>query len=314
MNILPLSTKDLTTASTLTVADLDLLLATAAQCKRDPSTHAHALAGKSVVLLFEKPSLRTRMTFDVGVHRLGGHAIYYDHAKERIGQRETIKDYARNMERWVAAIVARTYSQATIDELARHASIPVINALSDAYHPCQALSDVFTLREHFGKLAGLHLAFIGDGCNTAVSLMHICPKLGIDLTVITPAGYEPPPAEVAVGRSFADAHGTKLALSSDPHAVAGCDAVYTDTWVSMHMEHESEKRERAFEPYRVDAEIMAQASPRAVFMHCLPAHRGEEVSAEVIDGPQSRVWDEAENRLHAQKAIMAVLMGGEQLI
>lgn len=304
MTILPLSTKDLTTASTLTVVDLGMLLATAAECKQDHSTYGQALAGKSVVLLFEKPSLRTRMTFDVGIHRLGGHAIYYDHAKERIGQRETIKDYARNMERWVAAIVARTYAQATIDELARHASIPVINALSDAYHPCQALADVFTLQERFGKLAGLHLSFMGDGCNTAVSLMHICPKLGVDLTVITPPGYEPPAAEVAIGRGFADAHGTTLAVSNDPRAVAGCDAVYTDTWVSMHMEHESEKRERAFEPYRVDAEIMAQASPGAVFMHCLPAHRGEEVTDEVIDAPNSLVYDQAENRLHVQNAVL----------
>jgi ornithine carbamoyltransferase len=304
MNISPLSAKDLTTAATLTAADLDLILTTAAECKRDPATHSRALAGQSVVMLFEKPSLRTRMTFDVGIHRLGGHAIYYDHAKERIGQRETIKDYARNLERWVAAIVARTYSQSTIDQLAAHARIPVINALSDAYHPCQALADVFTLQEHFGKLAGLRLTFIGDGCNTAVSLMHLCPKLGIDLTIITPPGYEPPSGEMDVGNGIAVKHGTSLRLTSDPKAVSGSDAVYTDTWVSMHMEHESEKRELAFEPYRVDAEIMAMASKRAVFMHCLPAHRGEEVTDEVIDAPNSVVYDQAENRLHVQNAVL----------
>lgn len=305
----PISTKDLVTSASLSTSDLHTLLTTAAATKRDITPFRRALNGKSVVLLFEKPSLRTRMTFEVGVHRLGGQAIYYDHAKERIGQRETTRDYAKNLERWVAAIVARTYSQATVAELALHAKIPVINALSDAFHPCQALADVFTLQERFGKLAGLRLAYIGDGCNTAVSLMHLCPRLGIHLSVITPPGYEPPAAEVGFSLGLAAEHGTQLSVSNARGDLRGANAVYTDTWVSMHLEHESEKRERAFAPYQVNAELMSSAAPGAFFMHCLPAHRGEEVTDEVIDAPTSLVYDQAENRLHVQNAVLLHTVG-----
>ncbi len=304
-----LSAKDVTTSAAFTPADLAMLLKTAAAVKRDPRPYRKALEGLSVVLLFEKPSLRTRLTFEVGVARLGGHAIYYDHAKERIGQRETTKDYAKNLERWVHAVVARTFSQLTIDELARFSRVPIINALSDAYHPCQALADVFTLHERFGRLQGLNLAYVGDGCNTVVSLMHLCPKLGVNLTVITPKGYAPPEGEIAIASEFARVHGATLRLSHDPAHVRGADGVYTDTWVSMHLEHESDRRERAFEPYRVDAELMAQAAPGAIFMHCLPAHRGEEVTDEVIDSPSSVVYDQAENRLHVQNAILLHTVG-----
>ncbi|MGD9690777.1 MAG: ornithine carbamoyltransferase [Phycisphaerales bacterium] len=308
----PLSTKDLVTSASLTEEDLRLLLETAASTKRDIAPFRHALDGRSVVLLFEKPSLRTRLTFEVGVHRLGGQAIYYDHAKERIGQRETTKDYAKNLERWVAAIVARTYAQATVEQLAVHARIPVINALSDAYHPCQALADVLTLHERFGKLRGLRVAYIGDGCNTAVSLMHLCPRLGVELMVITPAGYEPPAAETGFAMGLAMERGTRLSVSNDPRDVSvagGVDAVYTDTWVSMHLEHESDARERAFAPYQVNATLMSRAAPHAVFMHCLPAHRGEEVTDDVIDSPRSLVYEQAENRLHAQNAVLLHTIG-----
>lgn len=304
-----LANKDLTNSALVSAADLARVLETAARIKADPVPAATALRGRSVVLLFEKPSLRTRMTFEVGINRLGGHAVYYDHAKERIGQRETIHDYARNLERWVAAIVARTYAQQSIDELARHARVPVINALSDAYHPCQSLADLMTLRERLGRLEGAHLAYVGDGCNTVVSLMHLCPKAGVHLTVITPPGFGPPAAEAQVAAGFAREHGTRLAISTDPAHVAGADAVYTDTWVSMHLEGESDRRERAFQPYRVDGALMARAKPGALFMHCLPAHRGEEVTDEVIDSPASVVFDQAENRMHAQNALLLHLLG-----
>lgn len=304
-----LASKDLTNSALLTPEDLRRVLDTAARIKADPTQGAGALRGRSVVLLFEKPSLRTRMTFEVGINRLGGHAIYYDHAKERIGQRETIHDYAKNLERWVACIVARTYSQSSIDELARHARVPVVNALSDAYHPCQSLADLMTLRERLGRLDGSHLAYVGDGCNTVVSLMHLCPKAGVHLTVITPPGFGPPAAEIEVATGFAREHGTRLSISTEPAHVAGADAVYTDTWVSMHLEGESDRRERAFQPYRVDAALMARARPGALFMHCLPAHRGEEVTDEVIDSPASVVFDQAENRMHAQNALLLHLLG-----
>ncbi|MFN0011373.1 MAG: ornithine carbamoyltransferase [Phycisphaerales bacterium] len=300
----PLSTKDLASAADLTAADLALLLATAQHIKRDPGAFRHALDTLSIVLLFEKPSLRTRLTFEVGAHRLGGQAIYYDHAAERIGQRESIKDYAKNLERWVHGIVCRTYSHETIEQLARHSRVPVINALSDAHHPCQALADVLTLIERFGSLAGLPIAYIGDGNNVCTSLMHVACRLGAKMTIITPKGYAPDAAQVSIAHAFAKDSGGSLRLSTSPADVGGSRAIYTDTWVSMHQKDDADARERAFEPYRVDAPLMARAAADCAFMHCLPAHRGEEVTDEVIDSPASLVYEQAENRLHAQNALL----------
>ncbi len=300
----PLTVKDLVSAATPTGGDVATLLRTAADVKANPGAYADTLRGLSVVLLFEKPSLRTRLTFEVGVHRLGGQAIYYDHSAERIGQRESIKDYARNLERWVHGIVCRTYSQRTIEALAEHARVPVINALSDAHHPCQALADVLTLVEHFGGVAGLPIAYVGDGNNVCVSLMHVACRAGAHVRVITPKGYRPDAAQARIAAGFAEDSGGSLTLSHEPADVAGCRAVYTDTWVSMHQKDDAEARERAFVPYRVDAALMARAAPDAVFMHCLPAHRGEEVADEVIDSSASLVYEQAENRLHAQNALL----------
>lgn len=305
----PLSVKDLVSASHLTASDVATLLETAALCKTRPEVHAEALRGLSVVLLFEKPSLRTRLTFEVGVHRLGGQAIYYDHAAERIGQRESIKDYARNLERWVHGIVCRTYSQRTIELLAEHSGVPVINALSDAHHPCQALADVLTLTERFSSVEGLPIAYIGDGNNVCVSLAQVACRLGARVTIITPTGFEPDTEQVAIASRLASETGGSLRLSNNPGDVAGCRAIYTDTWVSMHQKDDADGRERVFQPFRVDAGLMRRAAPGCVFLHCLPAHRGEEVTDEVIDSPVSLVYEQAENRLHAQNALLVHTVG-----
>lgn len=306
---------DLLTVASLSHADLRRVLATAHAFKREPARFARALAGKSVVMLFEKPSLRTRVSFEVGVARLGGHALYYDHGKERIGQRESVKDYAKNLERWVHAIVARVYAQKTLEELAAHARVPVVNALSDSDHPCQALADVLTLEERFGTVEGLRVAYVGDGNNVCVSLAEAVTTLGGHMRVICPRGYEPDAGAMQRLARIAATNGGSVELIHDAHAVTGCAAVYTDTWVSMHQESESDARERAFVPFRVDAALMARAGAGgnpAVFMHCLPAHRGEEVTDEVIDSPQSLVYDQAENRLHAQNAALLHLLGGAE--
>lgn len=294
--------------------DLDLaqeelleLLALTRALKRHPAAYRDALAGKYLSILFEKPSLRTRLTFELAIKQLGGDSVSQNGP---IGGREPLKDVARNLERWTHCIVARTYSQQTIEELAQWASIPVVNALSDLYHPCQALADVFTLLEHFGELRGLKLAFVGDGNNVAHSLMLDAPRLGMDFAIATPPGYEPNPDVVATAEGLAAVAGTKLLLTHDPaEAVEGAQAVYTDVWASMGKENEADERRRAFAPYQVTPELMELAAPEAVFMHCLPAKRGEETVDEVIESPRSVVFDQAENRLHTQKALLVMLLG-----
>jgi ornithine carbamoyltransferase len=278
------------------------VLELAVQVKRTPMRFAQALSGRYLSLLFEKPSLRTRVTFELAIKQLGGDAITCNGA---IGGREPVKDVARNLDRWTHGIVARVFSQATIDELARWSSVPVINALSDLYHPCQALADVQTLKEHFGRWEGLKLAFVGDGNNVAHSLMLTAGRLGAEVTVATPAGYEPDQEIVAAARRWG-----RITLTQDAReAVAGAHAVYTDVWASMGQEEEADTRRLCFEPYRVDASLMALARTDAVFMHCLPAHRGEEVTDEVMESPRSVAFDQAENRLHAQKALLLMLLG-----
>jgi ornithine carbamoyltransferase len=240
---------------------------------------------------------------------MGGFAIYLDHAKPRLGERESIKDVARNLERWVDGIVARTFTHSAVEELAMHASIPVINALTDLLHPCQALGDYLTLREKFGGLKGLKLAYVGDGNNVCHSLLITGAKLGVSVSVATPAGFEPKPAIIAEAKACAHEAGANIALVHDPvEAVAGAHAVYTDVWASMGQEYAAHLRAQVFAPYQVTENLMAAADPTAVFMHCLPAHRDQEVAASVIDSARSIVYDEAENRLHVQKALLLLLL------
>jgi ornithine carbamoyltransferase len=283
------------------------LLDLAGKVKRAPAKFARALSGKYIGLLFEKPSLRTRLTFELAIKQLGGDAVM---SEGPVGAREPLKDVARNLERWVQGIVARTFSQTTIEELAEWSSSPVINALSDLYHPCQALADVFTLQERFGELRGLKLAFVGDGNNVAHSLMLSAVRLGVDFAISTPEGYAPNAEIVAQAEGLAEVSGARLEVTNDPAvAVSGAQAVYTDVWTSMGHEKESAKRRKHFAGHQVNEALMAQARPDAVFMHCLPARRGEEVTDEVIESGQSIVFDQAENRLHAQKALLLMMLG-----
>jgi ornithine carbamoyltransferase len=285
------------------------LLHLAADVKAHPDRYRGALAGRFLALIFEKPSLRTRVTFEVGISSLGGSSVFLDHTETKLGQRECIPDVAKNLERWVQGIVARTFSQESINALAENASIPVINALSDRYHPCQALADFFTLQERFGGLRGLKLAYVGDGNNVCHSLLSIAARAGAYLRIATPAGYDPEPAVVSEAKRTARESRGKIELCSSPEeAVADAQAIYTDVWTSMGQEQESAAREAAFAGYQVNNKLFAHAASDAVFMHCLPAHRGSEVTAEVIDSLRSIVFDQAENRLHMQKAILLTLL------
>jgi ornithine carbamoyltransferase len=304
-----LSVRDLLADSDLTHDDLKLLFDLSERVKARPGEYAHALHGKQLAMIFEKPSLRTRTTFEVGMTSLGGFAVYLEHTKPRLGEREAIKDIARNLERWVHGIVARTFAHESVLELAANATIPVINALTDLYHPCQALADYFTLHEKFGDLKGMTLAFVGDGNNVCHSLMILGARLGASVRVATPPGYEPKPEVLEAARALAAEPGTAVKVFHDPiQAVTGAHAVYTDVWTSMGQEYAAHLRNQVFAPYRVTKDLMAVADPEALFMHCLPAHRGQEVTDEVIDSPQSVVYDQAENRLHTQKALMILLM------
>jgi len=304
-----LSVQDLLADTDLTAEDLKLLFDLSERVKARPAKYAHALRGKQLAMIFEKPSLRTRTTFEVGMTSMGGFAVYLEHTKPRLGERESIKDIARNLERWVHGIVARTFAHESVTELAANADIPVINALTDLYHPCQALADYFTLIEKFETVKGLKLAFVGDGNNVCHSLMVLGAKLGVSVRVATPPGYEPKPEVVEAARALGAETGSAIDVSYEPtQAVAGAHAVYTDVWTSMGQEFAAHLRNQVFVPYRVTRDLMAEADPGALFMHCLPAHRGQEVSDEVIDSPQSVVFDQAENRLHAQKALMLLLM------
>jgi ornithine carbamoyltransferase len=268
------------------------------------------LAGKSLAMIFVKSSTRTRVSFEVGCWQLGGHALFLSARDIQLGRGEPLADTARVLSRYVHGIMVRTYGQGDLIELARHADVPVINGLTDLLHPCQVLADVFTIRQHLGDYRGRIVAWIGDGNNMANSWIEAAERLGVRLRLACPEGYEPDAGILARALGA----GADVVLGHDPRvAVRGADVVTTDVWASMGQEGEQEERVRAFRGYTVDRELMALAAPHAIFLHCLPAHRGEEVAAEVIDGPQSRVWDEAENRLHVQKAILAVLMGGEVL-
>jgi ornithine carbamoyltransferase len=290
----------------LTDDELRHLLDLAAAVKRSPRDYAQALAGKSIALLFEKPSLRTRLTFELAIKQLGGDSLFFEAA---IGVREPLKDVARNLDRWVNGIVARVFLQDTIDALAQWSSVPVINALSDLFHPCQALADMQTIRERFGELRGLKLAFVGDGNNVAHSLMLSALRLGMDFALGCPQGYSPNPDIVAQAEGLAAVSGASLQIVHEPaEAVRGAHTVYTDVWASMGQEQEGATRRRDFRGYQVDDALFAQARPDAIFMHCLPAKRGEEVSDSVMECARSAVFDQAENRLHAQKALLLMML------
>ena len=290
----------------LTDEELLHLLDLAAEVKQSPRDYARALDGKSIALLFEKPSLRTRLTFELAIKQLGGDALFVDGP---IGVREPLKDVARNLDRWVDGIVARVFKQGTVEGLAEWSSVPVINALSDLYHPCQALGDAQTLREHFGELKGRKVAFIGDGNNVAHSLMLTSLRLGADFAIGCPEGYTPDPDIVAQAEGLAAVSGASLVITHDTaQALAGAHAVYTDVWTSMGQEQELVKRKKSFHAFQVDDELFAQARPDAIFMHCLPAKRGEEVTDSIMEHRRSAIFDQAENRLHAQKALLLMML------
>lgn len=268
------------------------------------------LKGKVMAMIFQKPSLRTRVSFDMGMRHLSGDALYLSPNEIGLGKREAISDIARVLEGYVHILMARVFDHEHVVELARWASIPVINGLSDYNHPCQGMADALTIQEEFGALKGLNVTFIGDGNNVAVSLMHVCALLGANFTIAAPEGYDLKPAPLALGQRIAAQTGVTIRALRDPHeAVRGAHVIYTDTWTSMGQEEETKIREKVFPPYQVNARLVAEADPKAIVMHCLPAHRNQELTDEVADGPHSRIFPQAHNRLHAQKAIIARLMG-----
>ncbi len=305
---LALST-DLLTGAEWGAKEVRELYQLAADVKAHPEQYRTALDGRFLALILEKPSLRTRVSFEVGMRSVGGAAVFLDHTVSRLGERESIPDVARNLSRWVQGIVARVFEQRELELLAQYANIPVINALSDRFHPCQAYADFFTLQERFGSLRGLKLAYVGDGNNVCHSLLMIGARVGAEIRVATPEGYEPQAEVVGEARKTARTTGGKIELFfAAEEAVAGAQGVYTDVWASMGQEQESAAREKIFAPYQVNAALMGRAAPDAVFLHCLPAHRGSEVTGEVMDSPRSIVFDQAENRLHVQKAILLRLL------
>ncbi len=298
----------------VTRAEASEMLDLAARLKAANDDHAkrpQLLAGRTLGLVFDKPSLRTRVSFEAAITQLGGNALFLPGKDVGLGSRETVADFARVISQYVDALAVRTFSQTTIEELARHATIPVINALSDSAHPCQALADMMTLQEQLGRLEGLKFVFVGDGNNVARSLAQASALFGVEFVLACPPGYEYPPEFT---EKFATIYpGVPLPVENDPaKAVEDADAVYTDVWASMGQETEVESRKEVFAPYRVDSALMAHAKPSAIFLHCLPAHRGEEVTDAVLDGPQSRVIPEAANRLHLQKALLAWLLRDNQ--
>jgi ornithine carbamoyltransferase len=301
--------KDFISIHDYSAADVAEIFRLAADMKRNQEKYADALRGKTLAMIFEKSSTRTRVSFEVGMFQLGGHALFLSARDIQLGRGETIYDTAKVLSRYVDGIMARTFAHRTVTDLAEYASIPVINGLTDLLHPCQGMTDYFTASEHLGELRGKKIAYIGDGNNMAHSLMFGAPKVGMDIAVATPKGYEPNPEVVAKAKADAEAAGTKVEVTNSiEEAARGADVIETDVWASMGQEEEAAKRVRDFEGWQVDSSLMQKANKGAIFMHCLPAHRGEEVSAEVCDSPQSVIFDEAENRLHVQKAIMYVLM------
>jgi len=304
--------RDLVSIRDLLPMEVESLFHLAGRMKARPEDFRTALAGKHIAMFFEKPSLRTRLTFEAGICGLGGSVSFVDQRHERLDARETLSDIAHNVERWVSGIVLRTFAHETVEGMAEFANVPVINALSEVEHPCQALADYFTLHEKFGNLKKITLAYVGDGNNVTHSLLLTAALLGSKIRIASPKGYGPNPQILSDAHDVAKDTGASIELMTDPHkAVRGVDAIYTDAWTSMGHERETEERTRIFPPYQVNDELMAESAPHAVFMHCLPAHRNEEVTDAVIDSVQSVVFDQAENRMHVQKAILMMLVGGK---
>jgi ornithine carbamoyltransferase len=304
--------KDFLSIKDFSPSEILYLLILARQIKTHPTTYGDSLKRETLALIFEKPSLRTRVSFDVGIQQLGGFSIYLSPAEINLGKRESVYDVAKNLERMVQGIMIRTFAHEIVEQLAQYASIPVINGLTDYSHPCQAMADYLTMWEAKGNLEGLKVAFVGDGNNVAHSLMFAGAQLGVHVWVATPPGYEPKAEAVKWSSARARETGGSCTITNDPvEAVAGADVVYTDVWASMGMETEAEKRSRIFRPFQVNAQLFRRAKRDAIFLHCLPAHRGDEVTSDVIDSPRSLVFQQAENRLHAQKAILLELMKGE---
>jgi ornithine carbamoyltransferase len=305
--------KDFISVHDLSLYEFHEILDLTRKMKEDPRHFQKALKRQILAMIFQKPSLRTRMTFEVGMLELGGHAIYMSPSDGQVGSRETFPDVGKNLERWVHGIMIRTFAHQNILDLAAAVRIPVINALSDLLHPCQAMADFFTLKEKKGDLARLKLTYVGDGNNVCHSLMFAAAKAGCKMAVAAPPGYEPRAEITKLAREDGRETGFSLTLTNDPRqAAAEADAVYTDVWASMGQEAEKGARAKIFAPFQVNGALMAAAAKGALFMHCLPAHRGEEVTDEVIDSPASVVFDQAENRLHVQKVIMVLLMGKKQ--
>jgi ornithine carbamoyltransferase len=301
--------KDFVSIHDFSPAEIEGLLDLAADIKKGRAKYRASLSGKTLAMIFEKSSTRTRVSFETGMYQLGGLAMFLSSRDLQIGRGEPIADTARVLSRYVDGIMARTFAHETVTELARHATVPVVNGLTDLLHPCQVMADLQTIRERFGRLDGLKLAYVGDGNNMAHSLMFGGAKTGLSVSVVTPEGFEPKPEIVAAAREDARATGARIdVLHSPEKGVAGAHVVYTDVWASMGQEQEAAERVKKFQGFTVDDRLMALSDPSSIFLHCLPAHRGEEVAASVADGPKSAIFDQAENRLHAQKAILVSLM------
>jgi ornithine carbamoyltransferase len=303
--------KHITSILDLSTDEINVIFSTSKYLKSERQREFvnHILPGKVLAMIFEKPSTRTRVSFETGIYQLGGYGLYLTNRDLQLGRGETIADTAKVLSRYVDGIMARVFSHNTILELAQNSSVPVINGLDDDEHPCQALTDLFTMEEKFGSLKGRKLAYVGDGNNVCVSLMYTCAKLGVNFSGAFPEGYFPPDKVIEKSIELTKDSDSVIELGTDPvEIVTGADAVYTDVWVSMGQDEEREEKLRKLQPYRVNADLVRHASPHAIVLHCLPAHRGEEITDQVLDGPQSAVFDQAENRLHVQKGIMALIM------
>jgi ornithine carbamoyltransferase len=304
--------KDFVSLRDFSPSEIQYLLILGRQVKTHPTTYSESLKRKTLAMIFEKPSLRTRVSFDVGIQQLGGFSVYLSPAEINLGKRESVRDVAQNLDRMVQGIMIRTFAHHTVETMARWTSIPVINGLSDYSHPCQAMADYLTIWESKGNLEGLKVAFVGDGNNVAHSLMFAGAQLGVHVCIATPPGYAPKPEAVQWATDRARETGGSCTITLDAvEAVSGADVVYTDVWASMGQEAEAKERDRVFRPYQVNSLLFRRAKRDAIFLHCLPAHRGDEVTEDVIDSPRSLVFQQAENRLHVQKAIMLELMKGE---
>ncbi len=304
--------KDFIAISDYSPEDLHDMLDLAIELKKErikKGANKSILQNKMLAMIFQKPSLRTRVSFDMAMRHLGGDALYLSPNEIGLGKRESIADIARVVSGYVDAIMARVFDHQHVVDLAKWASVPVVNGLSDYNHPCQAMADALTIYEEYGKLQGINVTYVGDGNNVAVSLMHVCTKLGANFTIANPKGYDLPEHAIKEGEIFAKDSGCTISLQENPHeAVKEADVIYTDTWTSMGQEEETKKREQVFPPYQVNAKLLAKARKNVIVLHCLPAHRNHEITDEIADGPQSRLFPQAENRMHAQKAILVKLM------